>query len=81
MDNLLAHFEGSELVDFIHFVNLLVHKLQVRFFWYIIPGLLHARIMTARSVQRIGRAYRPLECPHYEPDVPARCRNGRCTHA
>jgi len=28
MDNLLAHFEGSELVDFINFVNLLVHKLQ-----------------------------------------------------
>ena len=32
MVNLLAHFEGSELVDFINFVNLLVHKLQVRFF-------------------------------------------------
>jgi exportin-T len=32
MVNLLAHFEGSELVDFIHFVSLLVHKLQVRFF-------------------------------------------------
>ena len=31
MVNLLAHFEGSELVDFINFVNLLVHKLQVRF--------------------------------------------------
>ena len=29
MVNLLAHFEGSELVDFIHFLNLLVHKLQV----------------------------------------------------
>ena len=29
MVNLLAHFEGSELVDFINFVNLLVHKLQV----------------------------------------------------
>ncbi|KAH9178275.1 ARM repeat-containing protein [Lactarius sanguifluus] len=28
MVNLLAHFEGSELVDFINFVNLLVHKLQ-----------------------------------------------------
>lgn len=28
MVNLLAHFEGSELVDFISFVNLLVHKLQ-----------------------------------------------------
>jgi hypothetical protein len=36
MVNLLAHFEGSELVDFIHFVNLLVHKLQVRSFWYIL---------------------------------------------
>lgn len=32
MINLLAHFEGSELVDFINFVNLLVHKLQVRLF-------------------------------------------------
>ena len=32
MDNLLAHFEGSELVDFINFVNLLVHKLQVCLF-------------------------------------------------
>jgi len=28
MVNLLAHFEGTELVDFINFVNLLVHKLQ-----------------------------------------------------
>jgi len=28
MVNLLAHFEGSELVDFIHFLNPLVHKLQ-----------------------------------------------------
>ena len=36
MVNLLAHFEGSELVDFIHFVNLLVHKLQVCLFWYIL---------------------------------------------
>jgi exportin-T len=33
MVNLLAHFEGSELVDFINFVNLLVHKLQVGFFY------------------------------------------------
>ncbi len=33
MVNLLAHFEGSELVDFINFVNLLVHKLQVRVFF------------------------------------------------
>jgi hypothetical protein len=81
MDNLLAHFEGSELVDFIHFVNLLVHKLQVCFFWYIITCLSHAWMMTARSIQRIGRAYWPLECPHYEPQVPARCRNGRYTHA
>jgi exportin-T len=36
MVNLLTHFEGSELVDFINFVNLLVHKLQVRFVLYII---------------------------------------------
>jgi hypothetical protein len=81
MDNLLAHFEGSELVDFINFVNLLVHKLQVRFFLYSIPRLLHSCIMTARSVRRIGRPYWPFECPHYESHVPARYRNGRYTHA
>lgn len=30
MANLLAHFEPSELVDFINFIGLLIHKLQVR---------------------------------------------------
>lgn len=29
MANLLAHFEPSELVDFMHFIGLLMHKLQV----------------------------------------------------
>jgi hypothetical protein len=51
MVNLLAHFEGSELVDFINFVNLLVHKLQVRplFFMHVVisytPGLMIARLV------------------------------------
>jgi exportin-T len=30
MANLLAHFEPSELVDFMNFIGLLIHKLQVR---------------------------------------------------
>jgi len=30
MNNLLAHFEPSELVDFMNFIGLLIHKLQVR---------------------------------------------------
>lgn len=30
MVNLLAHFEPSELVDFMNFIGLLIHKLQVR---------------------------------------------------
>lgn len=29
MNNLLAHFEPSELVDFLNFLGLLIHKLQV----------------------------------------------------
>jgi len=29
MANLLVHFEASELVDFINFIGLLIHKLQV----------------------------------------------------
>ncbi len=81
MVNLLAHFEGSELVDFINFVNLLVHKLQVCFSWYINLRFSHSYMMTAGSVQRFGRAYWPLKCPRYEPHVPARYRNGRYTHA
>ena len=30
MANLLAHFEPSELIDFINFINYLIHKLEVR---------------------------------------------------
>lgn len=30
MDRLLTHFEPSELVDFMNFIVLLIHKLQVR---------------------------------------------------
>lgn len=30
MANLLAHFEPSELADFMNFIGLLIHKLQVR---------------------------------------------------
>jgi exportin-T len=30
MQNLLTHFEPPELVDFMNFLGLLVHKLQVR---------------------------------------------------
>lgn len=30
MANLLAHFEPSELTDFMNFIGLLIHKLQVR---------------------------------------------------
>ena len=30
MSNLLEHFEPSELVDFMNFIGLLIHKLQVR---------------------------------------------------
>lgn len=33
MSNLLAHFEPSELVDFMNFIGLLIHKLQVCFFF------------------------------------------------
>lgn len=29
MANLLAHFEPTELIDFMNFIGLLVHKLQV----------------------------------------------------
>jgi hypothetical protein len=83
MVNLLAHFEGIELVDFIHFVNLLVHKLQVCSFWYILFDSSSLTFLrnTARSVQCIGRAYWPFERPHYEPHVPACYGNGRYTHA
>jgi hypothetical protein len=35
MSNLLAHFEPSELVDFMNFIGLLIHKLQVCFFLFI----------------------------------------------
>ena len=31
MSNLLAHFEPSELVDFMNFIGLLIHKLNVGF--------------------------------------------------
>jgi hypothetical protein len=84
MVNLLAHFEGSELVDFINFVNLLVHKLQVR-----PPVFLLARgfvisytlgLMIARIVRCLGRTLWPIECPRYEPHVSARHRNRRYTH-
>jgi hypothetical protein len=83
MVNLLAHFEGSELVDFIHFVNLLVHKLQVCLFLYIlfVFRLSRSRVMTARSIQRIGRAYWSFECSRYESHVPTCYGNGRHTHA
>jgi hypothetical protein len=30
MTSMLTHFEPSELVDFMNFIGLLVHKLQVR---------------------------------------------------
>lgn len=30
MGNLLTHFEPTELVDFMNFIGLLIHKLQVR---------------------------------------------------
>ena len=30
MANLLVHFEPSELVDFMNFIGLLIHKLDVR---------------------------------------------------
>ena len=30
MASLLAHFDSGELVEFIQFISLLVHKLQVR---------------------------------------------------
>ena len=30
MASLLAHFDSAELVEFIQFISLLVHKLQVR---------------------------------------------------
>jgi exportin-T len=30
MANLLAQFEPAELVDFMNFISLLIHKLQVR---------------------------------------------------
>ena len=78
MVNLLAHFEGSELVDFIHFLNLLVHKLQVCFFCYIIPRRVVSRscVLAARSFQCIGRAYWSTECPRYEPHVPTCYWNG-----
>lgn len=29
MSNLLAHFEPSELAEFLNFISLLIHKLQV----------------------------------------------------
>lgn len=32
MVNLLAHFEPSELVDFMNFIGLLIHRLQVCLF-------------------------------------------------
>jgi exportin-T len=35
MSNLLAHFEPSELVDFMNFIGLLVHKLQVCLFRFV----------------------------------------------
>jgi exportin-T len=30
MTNLLTHFQPAELVDFMNFIGLLIHKLQVR---------------------------------------------------
>lgn len=30
MTNLLTHFEPSELVDFMNFIGLLIHRLQAR---------------------------------------------------
>lgn len=34
MANLLVHFEPSELVDFMNFIGLLIHKLQVGIYFH-----------------------------------------------
>lgn len=38
MTNLLAHFEPTELADFMNFIGLLIHKLQVCFSSIVIYG-------------------------------------------
>jgi hypothetical protein len=43
MANLLAHFEPSELVDFMNFIAVLIHKLQVGWFYFF-----NGRLMTPR---------------------------------
>jgi exportin-T len=40
MASLLAHFDSGELVEFIQFISLLVHKLQVMFFCYCVNRVL-----------------------------------------
>ncbi|TFK47820.1 ARM repeat-containing protein [Heliocybe sulcata] len=51
MANLLAHFELSELVDFMNFIGLLVHKLQLEIFDVLdqLIGPLSERIMEVLS--------------------------------
>ena len=46
MANLLAHFEPTELIDFMTFIGLLVHRLQVRFLQNLLHG--HAERLIER---------------------------------
>ncbi|TFK28112.1 KapM protein [Coprinopsis marcescibilis] len=56
MNHLLAHFEPSELVDFMNFIGLLIHKLQKDMFDVLdkLIGPLHAHIMTILSQAASG---------------------------
>ena len=42
MANLLAHFEPPELVDFMNFIGLLIHRLQVSLLFYVYVQLNHS---------------------------------------
>lgn len=72
MANLLAQFEPSELVDFMNFIGLLIHKLQVRI------SLTHAFItdlmLTERAFQCSGRAHWTSKRSHHPASQPARYR-------
>lgn len=65
MANLLAQFQPSELVDFMNFIGLLIHKLQASLArLYHILQLIIVRAYLARHVRRAGPAYRSIECTY-----------------
>lgn len=79
MANLLAQFEPSELVDFMNFIGLLIHKLQVRTMLQAVDLSLTS-CQQAGAFQCSGRAYWSFKRSHNPTSQPARSRHRRQRH-